>query len=148
MKRFHAGNVIIIGFVLAACSMLWLAYQTTKVHFDMSTTGDYYQAESLVNADLLAQKHGQHLGDDFKIIDKEGKISVQIAPRLSNQLEKGNISFYCYSDSRLDTTLVLTASKDGVYVFDKSEIMPGKNYKVNVSFQSNQIPYAKQIMVP
>lgn len=146
-KLFHSGNLIIIGFILCAASMLYLAYLTTTVNFDMSVTGDYYAIEKEVNEIHTAKRNSAALGKSFTIYEKDDTILISIPPRISSKITNGMVKFYCISDSNEDTNATIYSSPDGLYSFDKKKYMRGNNYKVKVTFEADGIKYYKEILL-
>lgn len=139
----HPGNLIIIGFVCCAIALLALVYATTKVHFDMAVEGDYYQQEVAYNEQLIAEQRAGEFGKTFNFSAQGNKLKLELPSKLSAQLEKGIIEFYCLSDSKKDTKQILSANEDGIYLFDRSNVATGKNYMVKVNFESQGKAYYK-----
>jgi hypothetical protein len=146
-KLLHSGNLIIAGFILAAVSMLYLAYLTTTVHFDLSTQGDYYTAETQVNDEIKAKKQSSLLGNDFLVKENEDGIIISLPPRISSKIQSGKVDFYCYSDSKNDKQAILEANAEGIFSFAKNEYMPGHNYNVKISFVADGIDYYKEVRI-
>lgn len=144
-KLMHSGNLIIIGFIIAACSMGLLAYKATRVKFDMSTEGDYYAKEISFNRQLEASKAASMLGSGFTITNNSSNVSVSISPELSNKITHGEVQFYCYSNSQMDTAAPLYANRTGQYAFYKATYMKGHNYKVKVKFTAGGKDYYKEV---
>jgi len=146
-KIFHAGNLIIAGFVIAALSMLALVYKTSKVDFDLSTQEDPYSKEIEFNQQLIAQKNSVSLGENFKIEADSDKITVILPQNVSQQIKKGRIEFYCYSNSQMDTTVQLVSNTTGIYNFNRDLYMKGKNYKVKVWVETPDDEFYKELIV-
>src|SRR5690606_7045237 len=141
---FHAGNLIIIGFVCCALGMLFLAYKTTTVTYDLSVEGDYYAMETSMNQQHDAQRNSISLGNDFKLYQTADSIYITLPPRISRQIHDGNVSFYCYSNAKQDARAALEATAEGIYAFDKDTYMKGNNYNVKVSFEAGGKKYYKE----
>lgn len=144
-KIFHTGNIIIAAFVIAALSMIYLAYLTTTVHFDLAVEGDYYAKEVELNDRNKARKMSLTLGKDFEVKEDATNVHLSLPPRISNNIQNGKVEFYCYSDSKNDKLGALESTADGHYTFAKSEYMPGKNYNIIVSFEANGNSYYKEV---
>lgn len=146
-KIFHTGNIIITGFVICALGMLFLAYKTTQVHFDLSTTEDPYSKEVEFNQKLLAQKNIQALGNTFSMKPDSVAVTIQIPSDISRKITEGTVEFYCYSNSKLDKTTAITSSQDGTYTFKRSEFMTGNNYNIKISFTAGGVEYYNEMKV-
>ncbi|HTO17305.1 MAG TPA: FixH family protein [Edaphocola sp.] len=145
MKFFkHPGNLIILGFVFFALSMLFLAYKSMQVKFDMAVEGDYYQKEAGFNHQLEAQKNGNDLGTSFNFKRDGNKLTLSLPNEMSNQLEQGTVEFYCLSDSKNDTKQLLKKQAIGTYIYDRATVAPGKNYIVKISFSASGQDYYKE----
>lgn len=143
-KIFHAGNVIIVGFITCALAMIYLAYKTTTVHYDMSVEGDYYTMETSMNKRHAAQRNAINIGKDFRIYQSTDSIYISLPPRISNQVAKGQVEFYCYSNSKEDAIATFASNPSGIYAFGKNTYMKGNNYNVKVSFEVDGQAYYKE----
>lgn len=147
INLFHSGNLIIIGFTCCALAMIYLAYLTTTVQYDMVVDGDYYKKEIQVNELHVAQNNAAELGEGFKLYETNDSIVLSLPPRFTNDLSEGRIYFYCLSNAANDVELELLPSSDGHYSFNKNQVMKGKNYKVKVSFNSQGKMYFKEAVM-
>lgn len=140
----NTGNIIILGFIITALSMIGLALKATQVKFDMATMGDYYQEEVLFNEQLLAKQAANELGNDFNFNVEGNKLTLKLPNYISKAITKGKVQFYCLSNSINDSQQGLDASSDGIYIFDKSKVAKGNNYIVKVSFSANGKDFYKE----
>lgn len=140
----HPGNLIIIGFVLAALTLLGLVFASFRIEYDMAVEGDYYQLEHDFNNQLAAERSGYALGKEFNFMAQDNKLTLSIPRNLSAQLDKGKVVFYCLSNSKEDTEHRLVKNADGTYLFDRSTVAPGHNYIVKVSFTAGGKDYYRE----
>lgn len=145
MKFFkNGGNLIILGFVTCAVGMIFLAYKSMQVKFDMAVEGDYYYEELKFDDVLKAKQNANQLEDELSFNHSQEKLVLTIPHELSEHIEKGMIEFYCVSDSQNDTHQSIVKNNDGIYYFNRSKVAPGKNYLVKLSFTADGTEYYKE----
>ncbi|MCO5268057.1 MAG: FixH family protein [Brumimicrobium sp.] len=148
MKFFkNTGNLLILGFVLAALGMIYMAYVATTVKYEMAVEGDYYQEETKFNNVLEAKKNASYFGDDFRIEEKDSKVIIIIPALISESIEEGSVQFYCVSDKSKDSRRKLSQNDTGIYQFNRQEVASGHNYLVRVSFKSFNKEYYKEFQM-
>lgn len=140
----HSGNLILLGFGIAACSMIFLAVKTLNVSYEMAVEGDYFELEKEYDNLLEAKHMAGNLGKGFNLKKDGNKLMLNIPAEVSSKLEKGTVEFFCLSDKTKDTKQNLQKTEDGSYRFDRSVVAPGHNYVVKVSFNSSGVDYYKE----
>lgn len=143
-KLSHAGNWIIIGFIIAAGMLLFLVYKSTRVDVQMVGNVDFYEQEALYDHHLEAVSAANQLGHGINLRDSEGVLTLSIPPRLSHQITAGNVHFYCLPNAKLDVVKELNSNPSGIYTFQKNEVLKGHNYKIKVTFSSGEKEYYKE----
>lgn len=140
----HPGNLIIIGFVLFAVWMVYFSWKTSQVKFEMAVEGDYYQLEKDFDKRLDAERNAEKLGKQLEFRKDGSKLTLILPASVSSKMDRGAIEFFCLSDSKSDSRQLLQRNTDGNYVYDRSEVAPGHNYIVKVSFSAAGKDYYRE----
>lgn len=127
---------VVIIFIIAMCSMVYVAMQQKNEMFD-----DKYYVKELKHQDLInAEKNLNALSENLRIIDSNNLIIVSIPSTARQAISEGTIAFLRPSDESKDTTLPLILDRNGMQLIGKNAFIKGM-YKVRVNWKSNEKPY-------
>lgn len=143
-KFFHAGNLIIAGFVVMLIAMTVLVYLSMRQNVNMSTV-DYYKEE--VNFDKQQEaKHNAANLEGFKYDKTASSIAVSIPTELANTLDEGKLTFYCLANDHYDYSIPLEKDKANYNV--NREDLRGQYYILKFDITSAGKSYFKELNMP
>lgn len=141
----HAGNLIIGGFVIMVLMMSYLIFKCTQQDFQM-VADDYYAQELVFQQKIDATANATPYGEGFKVYHQADKVLLQLPQELSQQLDKGSVTFYCASDGHQDRTFEVAASNSGEYAFATTD-WKKTGYKVRVSLSAYGKDYYREMYI-
>jgi len=107
---------------------------------------DYYAQELKYQERIDAANNAGALTESIEHnIDKKN-ITLSIASGLMTGDLKGEVYFFCPSDSKKDQTFILDFNKDGKQILSTNKLRPAV-YKMRLSWRSNNKNYFKENIV-
>ncbi len=124
-------------FVLALVYQVWKSTQ-----YDHSLVSDHYYADDLKYQEHYNKlKNKQQLSTDLKIIELEdrGGIALRFPPEVSKI--RGEVHFFCPSDSKLDFRLPVQAKGPQQEQFVPTKGLKNGLWKIKVDWQADGTAY-------
>lgn len=144
-KWTHPGNILLAGFGLLLVLMAALVYASIKQDIPM-VSKHYYEMELQYQDRINAAANAADYSDQFRVSQTEQQVSLQLPTVLAAGMQSGSAYFYSPANDRLDKTLALSPSNNGLYSFNKADL-PGKSYRLKVSLTSGGKEFYKEFNI-
>ena len=131
--------IVIIAFIIAMMSMVFVAFRQTNDMLDEN----YYEKEMNYQSLINAAQNLNLVTDSTLINQNESYVMVNIPKTLFSNFEQGNISFLRIDDKRKDVTFDFKPNEQGVLLIEKFKFTLGA-YKARVKWRNLSKDYYKE----
>ena len=133
------GQKLMMGFIVVAAGMIYLAYRCMHVNTDL-VTKEYYKDELKYQDVIDGTKMANALNGKVQLIQDQEEITVQLPAEMKNENVSGNIWFYCAADVKKDRHISIKTNSEATQQINKKILIPGI-YTVKFDWSSNNKHY-------
>jgi len=123
--------VVIVAFIIAMLSMVFVAFRQTNDMLDEN----YYEKEMNYQSLIDAAQNLNLVNDSILINQDESYIKVNIPNSLIANFEQGNVSFLRIDDKRKDVKFDFKPNENGLVLIEKFKFSHGV-YKASVKWRN------------
>jgi len=131
--------VVIVAFIIAMLSMVFVAFRQTNDMLDEN----YYEKEMNYQSLIDAAQNLNLVNDSILINQDESYIKVNIPNSLIANFEQGNVSFLRIDDKRKDVKFDFKPNENGLVLIEKFKFSPGV-YKARVKWRNLSKDYYRE----
>lgn len=123
--------VVIIAFMIAILSMVFVAFRQTNDMLDEN----YYEKEMNYQSLIDAAQNLNLVNDSLLINQNESYVIVHVPRTLISNFEQGNLTFLRIDDKRKDFTFDFKPNEEGILQIEKFKFIPG-TYKARIKWRN------------
>lgn len=123
--------IVIIAFMVAILSMVFVAFRQTNDMLDEN----YYEKEMNYQSLIDAAQNLNIVNDSILINQNESYIIVHVPRTLISNFEQGNLTFLRIDDKRKDFTFDFKPNEEGILQIEKFKFIPGA-YKARMKWRN------------
>lgn len=123
--------IVIIAFMIAILSMVFVAFRQTNDMLDEN----YYEKEMNYQSLIDAAQNLNLVNDSLLINQNESYVIVHVPITLISNFEKGNLTFLRIDDKRKDFTFDFKPNEEGILQIEKFKFIPG-TYKARMKWRN------------
>ncbi len=140
MNWGHKITFVIITFILAMLTMVYVAMQQTNEMVDKN-----YYAQELKYQTLIDAAHNLNAVSTEPLVlqNPDGRVAVQIPAALLPGFKNGKIEFLRNDDQDKDISLEFSPDTTGVFLIDQAKFSPGL-YKARIGWDSQEKQYYEE----
>lgn len=142
-QKFHAGNIILIGFGVMLLFMTYLVYQCTQNPSDM-VTDNYYEKEMQFQTMLDARENMKPYQDSVWMQKKQNEFVLNMSSSFASQIDSIELNAYCLADSKKDQALSFLSHQQTTHNISTQNWQPG-NYTLKFKFKGAGKMYYKEL---
>ncbi len=137
------GHKLMLAFLAFGLLMGTLIYKSLHTEFEL-VSKDYYKDELAYQDVIDARHNAATLSSAILLSYKDKQLKIQLPNEMINNLESGEIDFYCPSDSDKDTILPLSPDGAGTQMIEIGKSIAPGAYKLRIKWMSNNTPYYQE----
>lgn len=123
--------LVIIAFMIAILSMVFVAFRQTNDMLDEN----YYEKEMNYQSLIDAAQNLNLVNDSLLINQNETYVIVHVPRTLISNFEQGNLTFLRIDDKRKDFTFDFKPNEEGILQIEKFKFIPG-TYKARMKWRN------------
>ncbi|HRI32612.1 MAG TPA: FixH family protein [Saprospiraceae bacterium] len=123
--------IVIIAFMIAILSMVFVAFRQTNDMLDEN----YYEKEMNYQSLIDAAQNLNLVNDSLLINQNESYVIVHVPITLISNFEQGNLTFLRIDDKRKDFTFDFKPNEEGILQIEKFKFIPG-TYKARMKWRN------------
>ena len=131
--------IVIIAFIVAMMSMVFVAFRQTNDMLDEN----YYEKEMNYQSLINAAQNLNVVTDSTLINQNDSFVIVNIPKILISNFEQGNISFLRIDDKRKDITIDFKPNEQGSLLIEKFKFIAG-TYKARLKWRNLSKDYYRE----
>ena len=131
------GNKIVLAFILFAACIGYMVVRAFQENFDL-VAEDYYAKEIAYQQKLNKLSNTSEDGKEVQVQQTPESVLLTFPDKA-----EGEIHFYHPSRKMFDRTFEISLKDDLKQSINKSELIAG-NYRVNITWKTNNIDYLQQ----